>query len=148
TAHAAGIDSVTLSWTPLAGTVGGYIIERSTNGTTWTIAALLSLDVDHYLDHDLVDGTDYQYRISAFNSVGSSGFATADARTNLRAPSNLTAVFQSPVSVQLTWLSGTRGAGYQVYQSGGDDTDWRLVAILPAGINSYPVSGDFLPSTE
>src|SRR5206468_9904874 len=59
---------IDLSWADVDGETG-YIIERSTNGTTWSQIATPGADSTTYSDTGLVAGTKYYYRIRANSSV-------------------------------------------------------------------------------
>ena len=92
TAAADSDTEVTVSWAAPADSNGsaitGYMVERSTDGTTWT-----AVDPAHtgtemmYMDMGLMAGTMYYYRVSAMNAAGtgyaSDGMASATTdRTN------------------------------------------------------------------
>ena len=103
-ATAASSSQVSLSWTAPSNNGGsaitGYKIERSTdNGTTWsTIQSNTGSTVTTYSDTGLTASTNYTYRVSAINSIGTSTPSnTASAKTD---PIQLT------ISVKSVDLSG------------------------------------------
>ena len=91
--------------------VTDYVIEQSTNGTTWaTVVDGVSTATSHTVS-GLSNGTAYQFRVSARNAVGdgpSSVAVTATPRTVPSVPLALVAAV-APVSgvgsgqVRLTW---------------------------------------------
>ena len=66
---------IDLSWADVDGE-NGYILERSTNGTTWSQIATPGADSTSYSDTGLVAGTKYYYRLRATSSVGNSATTT------------------------------------------------------------------------
>ena len=71
-----GTTAIDLSWTAPAddggSAVTGYKIERSTNGTSWS-TLVASHGATSYEDSSITAGQGYYYRVSAINSVGTSG---------------------------------------------------------------------------
>jgi hypothetical protein len=78
TATAVSSSQIDLSWTDV-GTETGYRIERSIDGTTWTVAGTTAQDETTFSDASLAAGTTYSYRVIATNAGGDS--APSDAAT-------------------------------------------------------------------
>ena len=76
TATALAGKQIRLNWTNLLGE-GGYYIERSLNGSTWSQIGSVGADVTTYTDTGLTAGTRYYYRIRAYNSSGNGAYSTA-----------------------------------------------------------------------
>jgi hypothetical protein len=75
--------SIGLTWTDNAGDESGYYVQRSVDGTNWSLIATLASNAVSFTDTGLSSGTAYSYRVYAFNSVGNSGFSnTATATTS------------------------------------------------------------------
>ena len=51
-----------------------YRIERSTDGTSWVVVSTPAAGVTSVTDNGLSTGVNYQYRITATNAVGDSGY--------------------------------------------------------------------------
>lgn len=66
-----GNGQVCLNWNLVAGATG-YIINRSTDGATYTLLA--SPTVNFYVDTTVSIGTQYWYQIASTSSAGTSGF--------------------------------------------------------------------------
>jgi len=67
---------IDLSWTDNSTGETGSIIERSDDsGVTWTEIARVGANVTSYNDTTVAEGTSYTYRVRAYNSGGSSGYA-------------------------------------------------------------------------
>ncbi len=82
TAAAASASQIRLTWTDNSGNEGGFKIERSTNGTSWTQVGTVGANATSYLDGGLRKRTTYSYRICAYNTAGNSAYTnTASART-------------------------------------------------------------------
>jgi len=76
----AGPNEISLSWSPSAG-ASHYIVERSPDGSAWTVIAAAVTATD-FLDSGLLYSTTYDYRIVAVSSAGSSAASSiASAKT-------------------------------------------------------------------
>ncbi|MFN9754865.1 MAG: hypothetical protein ACK58X_00480 [Planctomycetota bacterium] len=80
-AVAAGMTQVNLTWTDTATTETGYRVERSTNGTTFALAATLGANVVSWSDTGRTANTTYWYRVAATNAAGSSAFSNVASAT-------------------------------------------------------------------
>jgi hypothetical protein len=63
---------VVLTWQGGAPGVDGYIVERSTNGRTWTPIARIGGNVEGFTDTSVTPNRTYSYRVRAFNAWGAS----------------------------------------------------------------------------
>ncbi|BAV09995.1 gliding motility-associated C-terminal domain-containing protein [Filimonas lacunae] len=66
--------SVLLTWEDKSDIETGYTIERSTNGTSFTLIATVDANVVSYEDTTLTMATQYWYRVRAFNAKGTSNY--------------------------------------------------------------------------
>ena len=62
--------SVTLSWTDNSSNETGFRVERSSDGTTFTVVAVLGPNVTGHTDQGLLPFTAYLYRVFAFDASG------------------------------------------------------------------------------
>jgi hypothetical protein len=89
-------NSSVVTWTPPVSNNGypilSYTVEYSTDGTTWTSASTAA--TSPYSLTGLTNGTAYQVRVTAMNSIGASGSSTASATPQ--------GVPDPPVNVQAT----------------------------------------------
>ncbi len=68
-----GLGSILLSWTDNSRVENGFSVERSANGLTWTtIADDILPNAGSYTDSSAAIGTEYSYRLKAFNALGHS----------------------------------------------------------------------------
>ncbi|MHA3835484.1 multicopper oxidase domain-containing protein [Terrabacter sp. AAH1] len=127
---------VTLTWTDNSITETSYLIQRSTNGTTWTTSGTLpvTLAVNNttgstrtFTDPNSVGTTPYLYRVIAQNTVGYGGAypsmtvgstPTTVAVNGPAAPTTLTATLQAGPAVSLTWRdNASNETGFVVERS-------------------------------
>jgi surface antigen/PKD repeat protein len=80
-ATAVSESQIDLTWVDNAGNEDGFKLERSLDGTNWTLIATLGTNLISYSDTGLKPGTTYYYRVYAFNRAGDSTYATDDATT-------------------------------------------------------------------
>jgi cellulose 1,4-beta-cellobiosidase len=130
-----GNQSVSLAWTAASGATS-YTVWRSQGGGTYTEIAS-GLTVTTYLDTGLVNGTAYDYVVTAANSFGESPasnqlIATPQAPTFTEPPTNLLAV-AGKRKITLSWTQSTSPGVTQnlVYRS-SDGSTYALLTTLAA----------------
>jgi hypothetical protein len=64
---------IALSWADKSSDEDGFRVERSSDGANWSEIATLGQNVTGLTDVGLTQGTQYAYRVSAFNGSGVSG---------------------------------------------------------------------------
>jgi len=140
---------ITLSWSSVS-EADGYNVYRSVNkdsdyrkiGKTTSTA---------YTDTKLLSGTDYHYKVFAYNSGGESSQASYTSATTI--PDVPTIESVTPTSsggVIVRWLSVFGATGYIVYRSASKDDDYKPILkttsttyteVLPPGsVYCYRVS--------
>jgi predicted phage tail protein len=109
------------------------VIQRSTNGTTWTTLNDGSSTATTFTVTGLANGTAYQFRIAAVNAVGRGAWSTpvaATPRWKPAAPSGLRAVPASR-KVTLTWTAPPTSGGSTitdyVIQRSANGKSWTTV---------------------
>jgi len=70
-----------LSWTDNSTDEDGFNVERSPDGSSWS--PLTTVTAASYTDNGLTDGTQYCYRVSAYNGSGSSDYTNTECGTTL-----------------------------------------------------------------
>jgi hypothetical protein len=144
--------AIALSWTDNSMNESGYIVYRSTDGLNFNQAAQLSSGVVSFTDNNLTAGASYYYRVSAYNSAGTSGFSNVANAQTAPVVSNATAPPSAPnaptpsngatgvnTSVTLSWsASGAQAYDVTVY-SGGSTTPIKSFTNLTSP--SVSVSG-------
>lgn len=70
---------IKLQWTDNANNETSFVVQRSTNGTSWSTLATLAANTVTYTNSGLAAGTTYSYRVWASNSGGNSSYASVSA---------------------------------------------------------------------
>lgn len=84
--------AINLTWADNASNETGYIVQRSTDGSTFTQVAQLGANTQAYTNANLVSTTTYYYRVQAINGNGVSGYSnTASAQTAFQVTTTNTA---------------------------------------------------------
>lgn len=112
------INAVAISWDAPSDDGGraitGYVVQRSTNLSTWTAVTTLASDARTFRNGSLTSNVVYYYRVAALSPEATSATTavfsspSSGARTSILpfAPNNLAAAVQSGTSVSLAWASG------------------------------------------
>lgn len=116
--------SVSLSWTASANATS-YIIERSTDGVTFTQAGTPS--ASPFTNGSLTPGVAYQYRARAANvNTQSANTAVVTGVTTLSAPA-ITASTPTSTQINIDWATVTGASGYAVYRRPGTTGAFTLM---------------------
>jgi hypothetical protein len=144
TATATSSSTINLGWTDNASNETGQQIERSV-GSNANYAFLTNpgVGITAFTDTGLIDGTQYYYRIKAFNAGGFSTYSNEQsAITTLNSPTSLTATAVSSSEIDLTWANTSASeSGYRIEQSPVDDLHFTEIAVVGANVTSYPATG-------
>ena len=65
---------VTLSWNDNSSNETGFRVERSTDGSSFSVLGTVAADVTAYIDETTQPSSTYWYRVCAWNEFGSSGY--------------------------------------------------------------------------
>ncbi len=76
TAAAASNFQINLSWSNTSTNQGGFMVERSLDGTNFTQIAQVTTNVTSYRNILLFPNTAYYYRVRAYNTGGTSAYTT------------------------------------------------------------------------
>jgi predicted outer membrane repeat protein len=143
-AQAISRSRVRLSWTDAsADEQKSFSIERRDNGGTWMRIANVSSSVTTFTDTDRTCNTQYDYRILAINTNGSSSASNVDGLTiadcTLDAPMYLFATAATTHSLTLRWADiSDNESGFTIERS-DDGVAWQLLAQTPP---NYPYYAD------
>ena len=137
---------VFLAWTDESNNEAGFKIQRKKGATgTYEEIATPGANVTTYTDDDdaLLDGTQYYYKVCAYNVAGSSSFSNAvNGTTLLAAPTSLAATAVSSSEISLTWTDkSTSEVGFKIEQSPLDKLHYTEIATVGANVTSYMSSG-------
>ncbi len=154
-----GDGAVELSWSPPTTTGGApltdYRVQYRQAGTSaWIGVADGPSTSPEATIPDLTNGTTYEFRVAAVNSVGSSAFTDPVAATPATVPGPPTDLVATGLdaSVQLTWSppdddGGDAISDYLVEQSTSSGGPWDVVTDLIGTTPSAPVT-DLTNGTE
>jgi hypothetical protein len=140
-ASAVSSSQINLTWTDLSSNEGGFIIERTSAGSSWAEIARVGANVTAYADVGLQPNTSYTYRVSAFNAGGSSApSGTASAQTAQvppSAPAGLSASAVSKSQINLHWTDTSNNEdGFKIERATGKGSFSQII-VLGAGVTSY-----------
>ncbi len=90
---------VRLTWQDNADNETGFLIDRKENvGGTWGQIASLGSNASSFTDNTVAGGTTYFYRVSAWNSLGTSAFSN-EAPLTTRLPNQEPTILSTPTAV-------------------------------------------------
>ncbi|MDP8240352.1 MAG: fibronectin type III domain-containing protein [Candidatus Hatepunaea meridiana] len=131
-----------LTWTDSSSNESGFYIQKKENDSSdWQTVNTLETDTEEFEDTDLEEGSQYQYRIKAYNEGGESDPSnTVDVTTLAKAPSDLAAGQDSTdyTSINLTWLDESeKETGYLVQKRLESDGTYENIGDLDADATAY-----------
>jgi titin len=138
---------IELRWVDSTGETG-YRIERRVLGTDrFGKVGSAAANATSFTDTTVTAGATYQYRVRAFNGVGSSPYSSvvtaraADEGTRPAAP-RLEAALVAPRAAKLTWTDVAGEATYRVERRVDGSADgWRVVRTVNASVTSITDDG-------
>ncbi len=134
TATTKSATEIDLAWTKVSDATS-YKIERSPDGNTWTAltpSPALTASSVAYADTSALSGTQYYYRVSAIDAVGTSAPSTAVHTTTLPAVPVLTAKVISASEIDLSWASVTGSTSYKLERSPDGGGTWSTISTASA----------------
>jgi O-glycosyl hydrolase len=129
---------VALSWTDNATAETGYTVERSTDGTSWSVVgSTLAPNTTAFVDMGLSENTRYFYRVSAVGAAGAvARSAVVSTSTTLLAPSAVRATSNGS-GYNLTWTNTSAVATGVVVERSFDGLTFSRIATLSGRATSY-----------
>ncbi len=141
-----------LAWTDNSGNESGFRIQRKQGPTgTYTEIATPGANVTTYTDDDnaLLDGTQYYYKVCAYNPAGNSPFSNEVSGTTLLAsPTSLTATVVSSTQVNLNWTDNSRSeTGYLIERKATSSGNYAQIGSVNMNVHSYTDTYNFKSGT-
>jgi hypothetical protein len=113
--------------------VTSYNIERSTNGSTWSVLVNNVVGLTH-TDTGLTTSQVYHYKVSANNIYGTSAFSSSANAMASDVPSQVTGLTATTLpnyEIQLDWVTpnsnGYNISGYTIERSTDGGTTWNIL---------------------
>ena len=143
---------ISLAWTDTANNEDGFTVERCNGSRCSNFSQIVTVgaNVTSYSNTGLTANTTYRYRVSAFNTAGSSKYSNTATATTLpppppAAPSNLTLQVVSSSQINLAWVDNSSDEnGFQIERCQGTVASCgSFVQIVQVGANvtSYNNTG-------
>ncbi|KQO22625.1 pectate lyase [Flavobacterium sp. Leaf82] len=145
--------SVTVNWGDNASNEDNYVLERSVNGTDFTVIATLGSNITTYNDSGLIPNTQYYYRVKATNSTESSVYNSIAPIITPPIPSAPTKTFSpTPASgintvelasgnLTLKWAGSSNTLNYAVYFGTNASNLTKLTDVVYSANPSYQITG-------
>jgi fibronectin type 3 domain-containing protein len=135
-----GRHAIELGWTDPNDPPCAHRVERSANGTDWSVvASSVAAGTNAYTDTGLPIATRYFYRVVGVNASGASPASmSAEVWTlGALAPKRLSAVLSGPQAIDLEWEDADpEPVRHRVERARGDGV-FAAAAVLDAGIVRY-----------
>jgi large repetitive protein len=136
---------INIAWTDNSTDETGFRIERKTGSAgTWAEITTVGANVTAYANTGLAAGTNYYYRVRAYNATGNSAYSNeANATTYvMTAPSGLTATPATVAQVNLAWTdNSTTETGFRIERKTGAGGTWAEIATVGASVKTYQNTG-------
>jgi len=151
-ASAVSSSEISLTWTNGSSDQDGFRVERSTDGEEF-IEVATAWESDFVVDN-LAPGTEYFFRICAYNSIGDSDWSNTDSATTIaatvvpNAPTGLIATALSDdAAVELAWLDASDNeAGFRIERS-LDGVDFTEIATTLPNCTTWTAT-TLVPNTQ
>ena len=144
TATGTSSSTISLGWIDNANNEIGQRIERSAgSNANYAFLTDVGANITAFTDTGLLDGTQYYYRVLAFNTGGSSTYSNArSAITTLNSPTSLSVTAVSSSQISLTWTDNSLSeTGYKIERSPVDDLHFTQVATVGTNVGAFTDSG-------
>jgi O-glycosyl hydrolase len=134
---------IVLSWSDNSSSETAYTVERSTDGTNWTVVtSALPAGTTTYTDTGRAENTLYYYRVKPTNGDATTYSAVVSASTVLAAPSSLS-ISSISGGKRVSWtINSALSTGVSIDRS-LDGLTWTTIATLTSRATTY---SDAIPS--
>jgi len=135
---------IDISWTNNATNATGILIDRSSDGVSFTQIASVGPTVSTYHDTTLSPGNTYYYEVQATNAAGNSAFSNVFQASTLTAPApptNLAATNITTTEVDLSWTNvATNATGIKILKQLGNNSSQVVATGLPPTTTSFKIT--------
>lgn len=132
---------IRLAWTNSAANQTGFQIDRKAGSAgIWSPLATAGPNITGYTDSSLAAGTEYSYRVQAFNSRVNSDFSNVVITIN--APSNLSVSLNGATEADLSWTDNSSlETNYNIERRAGLGGSWQVLSSLGANQTTFQDTG-------
>lgn len=143
---------INLTWDDNAGDENGFTIERKTAAGSFEQLLTIGANVKSYSDTGLVQGTEYFYRVRAYNGSGYSAYSNEFSSETLPVPpvaaNGLTATTVSNTKISLAWVDNSNNeSGFKIERKTGAAGTYAQVAATNVNAVSW-VDSNLVAATE
>jgi hypothetical protein len=135
---------INLTWHDNASNELGYRIEFKIGATgTYALLTTLGPNTTATTINNLIEGTQYYYRLQGVNAGGLSAYSNeTSATTVLKAPKSLSLTALSSSKVRLNWAdNSSTESGFKIERSPLTDTNYTQIATVAANTITYTDTG-------
>ncbi len=126
-----------LAWTDTSSNETGFKIERSLNGSSFSIVGTIGANTTSYTDSGLRPNVRYFYRVRAYNGSGNSAATNTVLGVMHTAPIRLVAAATSPNQNTLDWVdTSSYERGFKIERS-TDGFIFTQIATVSAEVEVY-----------
>ncbi len=148
--------SLTLGWGDVSTNESGFIIEQSTNGTSFNEIARVAANTQQTNVNSLSPGRDYYYRVRSYNANGSVASNVTRARTTGTAtaetpvtpvtvipgrPSSIGSTATNASSGRITWADSSNNETGFIVQKSTNNSTFSEAGRVGANTTSFTASG-------
>ncbi|MEW6213640.1 MAG: S8 family serine peptidase [Nitrospirota bacterium] len=135
--------AIDLSWVDNSTVEAGYIIEKKIGNGTYSEVATLQADSTVFSDKSVSDGTQYFYRVRAYNNNGYSTYSNeVSATMPVNPPSGLMASAVSSSCIDLSWVDNSASEeGFRIERKTGAGGTYTEIAFIGPDTTSYTDTG-------
>ena len=146
-AGAVSTTRINLAWKDSSNNETGFKIERKIgSGGTYAQIGTTAQNVVSYADSGLISGTEYFYRVRAYNTGGNSNYSNQASATTAPtappAPSGLSASAISGAQIYLAWTDNALNeSGFKIERKTGAAGTYAQIATVSANVTSFSNTG-------
>lgn len=133
TATTASDSEIDLSWGGVDSSAPALEIDRSSDGTNYSLLTTVPSSWSNYNDTGLDEGSHYWYAVKSVGPGEVSDPGTADAATAPRGPSGLAVTAESPFEVDLSWTDNSSASPEFEIDRSVDGINFDSVATAGSG---------------
>lgn len=134
-----------ISWSKVSGATG-YIVYRSTNGSSFSKIKTLTSSSTSYTNTGLTSGSSYWYAVASYqtsngktsiSSKSSSVKVTTTTSASVPTPKNFKIAEYSNSAVKFTWSAVSGVTGYYIYRSTNGTSYTKIKDIISPSTTTY-----------